>query len=51
MGNRSKWVSRLLLITGAVRWLGNRPRSRRVVSLSKGETLVVGLQGRENGAG
>lgn len=36
-------MSRLLLLVGMMRWFGNRPRSRATVLLSRGDTLVVGV--------
>ena len=42
--SRSRWVSRVLVLLGVVRWWNDRPRSRRVVRLARGETLVVGIE-------
>lgn len=42
--SRSRWVSRALVLLGVVRWWNDRPRSRRVVRLARGETLVVGIE-------
>jgi len=44
LGSRSRWVSRIVLLVGVARWWNGRPRERRVVRLSRGETLVLGLE-------
>ena len=36
-------MSRLLILAGMMRWFGKRPQSRTTVQLSRGDTLVVGV--------
>lgn len=44
LGARSRFVSRLLVVAGLVRWLNSRPSRRRWVHLGPDDTLVVGIE-------
>lgn len=44
LGRRYRFVSRLMLLLGAARFLRDRPLSRVRVRVNPGETLVVGFE-------